>query len=115
MKNLIIASLMCMTFALMPTNQSNAVSSRTISGKVVDCAFVSWELAGVSVVGVDAAGSEVWFVSTMTDMDGKYTLGNVPSIVKKLKFIYLGYQTLEVSVAFENTINVCLSPEPEED
>ncbi|MBL0741246.1 SusC/RagA family TonB-linked outer membrane protein [Chryseolinea lacunae] len=76
---------------------------RTISGKVTD-ADTGDLLPGVNVV---IKGSST---GTSTDADGKYSL-SVPGNDAVLVFSFIGFQTLEVPVGNQTTINPTLGPD----
>lgn len=59
--------------------------------------------ATILIKGVRGAGAN-------TDLDGKYTLTNVPADAV-LVFSYIGYRTQEVPVGGRNVVNVILAPD----
>ena len=75
---------------------------KSISGKVTD--FSGASLPGVSVV---AKGTTIGVV---TDMDGKYSLGNIPENAT-LQFSFVGMRTQEVTVGTNTNINIVLEEE----
>ena len=75
---------------------------KSISGKVAD--FSGGGLPGVSVVVKGTTSG------TITDMDGKYSLGNVPANAT-IQFSFVGMRSKEVKVGDESTINVVLEEE----
>ena len=50
-------------------------------------------------------------VGTVTDMDGKFTLSNVPSSAKTLMISFIGMKTVEVGI--ERNMNILLKPDTE--
>ncbi len=76
--------------------------SLTVSGTVTD------ELSGDTLLGVNImiVGTSS---GTVTDLDGNYTL-TVPGPDTELRFSYIGYETLVVSVDGRTTINIELRP-----
>lgn len=78
---------------------SAALAQITVSGKVVD--GKSEPLIGVSVV---VKGSTT---GIMTDIDGQYSI-NVPNSNSVLVFSFVGFETQEVTVKNNTTINVTL-------
>ena len=50
-------------------------------------------------------------VGTVTDMDGKFTLTNVPSSAKTLMISFIGMKTVEVGI--ERNMNILLKPDTE--
>jgi TonB-linked SusC/RagA family outer membrane protein len=79
-----------------------AEQQRSISGKVTDAAGSA--MPGVSVV---VKGSSR---GTITDVNGSYTLANVPSNAV-VQFSFIGMKTQEISVGNSTTINVKLLEE----
>lgn len=75
---------------------------RSVSGKVTDSA--GGPLPGVSVV---VKGTTT---GTITDIDGKYSLGNIPANAS-LIFSFVGMKTLEVEVGGKSSLNVKLEEE----
>jgi len=73
--------------------------AQTVTGTVSDA---SGPLPGVNVIvkGTTNGGQ--------TDLDGKYTLNNVPSEAV-IVFSYLGFKTQEVAVNGQSTINITLT------
>lgn len=74
------------------------VQAQTVSGTVSDA---NGPLPGANVLVKGTTNG------TQTDFDGNYTLSNVPSNAV-LVFSYIGFKTLEVSVAGQTTVNVTL-------
>jgi len=77
-------------------------TGRTIKGTVTD--EKSQPLPGVSVV---VAGSST---GVMTDVSGNYTV-NVSGNIVTLRFSFIGYNTRDVKVGADNTVNVSLLPD----
>ena len=78
---------------------SVAFAQKTVTGTVVDATGESIIGASVKVVG---SGN-----GTITDIDGKFTIQNVPAN-GKLEISYVGYSSQTVSVSGKNQINVTL-------
>jgi len=74
---------------------------RTISGVVTD-ADDGEPLIGVSVLIKGTSTGAV------TDIDGKYSISNVPASAKTLVVSYVGYATQEIAITASNTVNVKL-------
>ena len=92
---------LCMVmFALMVS--FNVSAQISISGKVTDVSRTG--LPGVSVV---VSGTTTGIV---TNVDGTYTI-SVPGATSALKFSFIGYQTQEVVVGTQRTINIELAEE----
>ncbi|CAH8293942.1 TonB-dependent receptor [Mariniflexile fucanivorans] len=72
---------------------------KQITGKIIDEASMPIPGATVLVKGTS--------VGTTTDFDGKYQL-KVPSNSNILKFSYIGYETIEVAIGNQTTINITL-------
>lgn len=72
-----------------------------VSGKVTD-ARDGQSLPGVSILVKNTS------TGTITDIDGKYTLNVEPGAV--LAFSFIGYNTQEIEVGAQTTINVFLVP-----
>lgn len=83
-------------------NEIFSQQQKTLSGKVTDSS--GGLLPGVAVVVKGTTKG------TITDVDGKYTLPNVP-LNSVLVFSFVGMKTLEVAVENKTTINVTLSEE----
>lgn len=81
---------------------SEVQQSLSVSGKVTDTS--GSPLPGVSVVVKGTTNG------TITDTDGKYTLGNIPSNAT-LQFSFVGMKAVEVVVGGKTTINVKLEEE----
>lgn len=77
----------------------------TVSGTVTD--DEGFEVIGATVVVVGDASH-----GTVTDMDGNYTLINVPTN-GSLQFSYVGMKTQVIPVQERTTINVVLTPDSE--
>ncbi len=74
----------------------------TVTGKVVDESGIA--LPGVTVVVVGTTNGQI------TDIDGNYTISNVPSDAS-LQFTFVGMQTQEVVVAGQQQINITMIEE----
>ena len=72
----------------------------TVRGTVVDD-------TGLTVIGASVVVESNRTIGTITDIDGKYVLENVPS-GGKLTFSYMGMQTQTVAVAGRTTIDVTM-------
>lgn len=79
-----------------------SVQQKNITGKVVDS--TGGTLPGVSVVVKGTTNG------TITDADGKYSLGNVPENAV-LQFSFVGMKSQEVAVGNKTSINVILAEE----
>jgi len=84
---------------------TNTVSpqGKSISGKVID--EEGLPLPGVSVI---VKGTTVGIV---TDIDGKYTITNVPADAKVLVFSFVGMRAQEVNIGGKTTIDITLEAE----
>lgn len=71
----------------------------TVSGRVTD-------VEGEAMIGVNIAVKDVPGLGTITDIDGNYRLSMEK--YQRLIFSYLGYETVEVLVGDELTINVTM-------
>jgi len=80
----------------------NSQQQKSVTGKVSDSS--GGGLPGVSVV---VKGTTT---GTITDMDGKYSLGNVPANAI-LQFSFLGMKSQEITVGSKTAINVALADE----
>lgn len=89
-----------MALAVMTVGTVALAQTRTISGTVTDSASEPVAGAAVMVQGNSSIG-------TTTDIDGKYTLSNVPS-GSVLVFTFIGMDTEEVAVGNSNTIDVVM-------
>lgn len=81
-----------------------AYAQKTVTGQVIDQA--GEPLIGVSI---QVKGSTV---GTITDFDGNFTMPNVQSS-DVLVFSYVGFNTQEVTVGNQTTINITLSEDSE--
>lgn len=83
-------------------SRKNTIVDQTVSGQVVDEA--NKPMPGVNVIVKGAT------TGTSTDVDGRYTLtvadGNVV-----LVFSFIGYQSREIQVGTQTTINVSMEPD----
>ncbi|MDE5734543.1 MAG: carboxypeptidase-like regulatory domain-containing protein, partial [Duncaniella sp.] len=76
--------------------------TQTLSGTVTDADGEPMIGANVIVVGTGQG--------VATDLEGKYTLKNIPSGAK-IRYSYIGYTAQELSPAGKTEINVVLEPE----
>ena len=83
------------------TASVNAVAQtgKTVSGTVTDGAE---PIIGASVIVGDAAG-----IGTVTDLNGKFTLNNVPENAV-LQVSFIGYETQNIPVRSRTTFNITL-------
>lgn len=98
MKGLLKKSFMALAIMLVGTMAW--AQTRTISGKVTDSSNEPVAGAAVMVKGNTSIG-------TSTDVDGTYTLANVPS-GSTLVFTFIGMDTEEVAVGNRSTIDVVM-------
>ena len=88
-------------FALLWTVSLGAFAQTiTVRGTVMDD-------TGLTVIGASVVVENNHTIGTITDIDGKYVLENVPS-QGKLTFSYMGMQTQTVAVAGRTTIDVTM-------
>src|SRR5699024_1364271 len=97
MKKLLLASLLWVW--LLPA----AMAQQQVSGKVTDYS------TGDPLPGVDILVKGTT-TGTISDIDGNYSMG-VPSSDAVLVFSFIGYETYEVAVGSQRTINVQLMPD----
>ena len=83
-------------------NNSGQQKLKSVTGKVLDSTGGS--LPGVSVVLKGTTNG------TITDMDGKYTLSNIPEN-GALQFSFVGMKTQEIAAEGKTSINVTLADE----
>jgi TonB-linked SusC/RagA family outer membrane protein len=83
-------------------NESITQQQKSVSGNVTDSSGAT--LPGVSVI---VKGTTIGII---TDMDGKYTLSNVPGNAI-LQFSFVGMKTQEIAVGGRTSINVVLADE----
>ena len=81
---------------------SNSQQQKSVSGKVADTS--GGALPGVTVV---VKGTTI---GVITDMDGKYSLGNIPEN-GTLQFSFVGMKAQEIAVGGKTSINVILEEE----
>ena len=95
--------MLLMTCLFIGFGLANAQISR-VTGTVIS------EEDGLPVVGASilVKGTSV---GTVTDLDGKFTLENIPSSAKTLMISYIGMKTVEVEI--KPTVNVSLKPDTE--
>ena len=80
-----------------------ALAQKTASGQVLD------EFGeGVPGAGVVVKGTKI---GTTTDVNGNFTLSNIPSNAKELEFSFLGYKTSVMPIAAKMTVT--LEPDAE--
>ncbi|MBF6598864.1 MAG: SusC/RagA family TonB-linked outer membrane protein [Fermentimonas sp.] len=77
----------------------------TVNGSVTDA-------TGMSVIGATIMVEQNSSIGTVTDIDGDYTLNNVPSDAS-LQFSYVGMKTQIVEVNGRNNINVIMASDTE--
>ena len=77
-----------------------AMAQHTVSGTVKD-------INGEAIIGANVVVTDNPNLGTVTDYNGHYTLGNVPSKAV-LKVSYVGFKTQEISTAGKSTVNVVL-------
>jgi len=63
---------------------------------------------GIGIPGATVRVKGYTDIGTITDLDGKYTLSNVPAAATALVFSFVGMETLEVEISGKSTINVTL-------
>lgn len=85
-----------------PAWVSSQQTSKTITGKVTD--IKGEPLPGVTIIIKGTTNGNI------TDMDGKYSLSNVPSDAI-LVFSFVGMKSQEISVAGKTSINVTMTEE----
>ncbi len=73
----------------------------TVNGSVTD-------VTGMSVIGATIMVEQNSSIGTVTDIDGNYTLNNVPSDAS-LQFSYVGMETQIVEVNGRTNINVVMA------
>ena len=72
---------------------------RTVTGKIVDA-------AGLPLIGVTVLVPGTNF-ATVTDLNGDYSV-RVPGSSAKISYSYVGYQTQEIAVGTQTTINLTM-------
>lgn len=77
----------------------------TVNGSVTD-------VTGMSVIGATIMVEQNSSIGTVTDIDGNYTLNNVPSDAS-LQFSYVGMETQIVEVNGRTNINVVMASDTE--
>jgi TonB-linked SusC/RagA family outer membrane protein len=77
-----------------------AQTGKTVTGTVTDG---NEPIIGASVVVKDAAG-----IGTVTDIDGRFTLQNVPANAV-LQVSFIGYETQDIPVGSKTTFNITLN------
>ncbi|WP_215225557.1 SusC/RagA family TonB-linked outer membrane protein [Echinicola shivajiensis] len=95
-----------MVFVMLLFSQTVLAQTKTISGTVTD-AGDGTAIPGVNVFLKGTTNG------TSTDLDGKYSLANVPED-GTLVFSFIGYVSQEVSAAGKSTINIDLAQDTEE-
>jgi TonB-linked SusC/RagA family outer membrane protein len=96
---LLLSFLIFLTCLLVAPSSAMGQTTKTVKGKVVS--KTGEILPGVSIV---VKGTTT---GTVTDMDGKYTLSNVPAN-SKLVYSFIGFTASEVAFTNQNEINVTL-------
>jgi TonB-linked SusC/RagA family outer membrane protein len=99
MKKQIFTCFVCL-FVLFSTALTGFAQNNSIVKGTVTDAQTHEALIGVSVIVV---GSNQ---GTVTDIDGNYELEVSPAKNARLRFVYLGYKDMEVSVLEKSTVNV---------
>lgn len=84
-------------------SSSSTQQQKVITGKVIDEEGIP--LPGVSIVIKGSTNG------TVSDINGKYTLTNVPADAKALEFSFVGMQTLEIVIANQSVIDVTMVAE----
>ena len=90
---------LCLLFLAFGTAQTFA-QVRTVTGKVTD-----EKGAGLSGVTVSAVGRDA---KALTNNDGNFSI-QVNDQVKTLRFTYVGYESIDVSVSGKSTVDVSMS------
>jgi TonB-linked SusC/RagA family outer membrane protein len=83
-------------------NHSVQQQPKSVSGVVLD-------ENGDPVIGANVSVSGT-SLGTITDANGKFTLGNIPGDKSSIRISYLGYEPQVISIAKQTTINVQLIP-----
>ncbi|GHV19909.1 SusC/RagA family TonB-linked outer membrane protein [Bacteroidia bacterium] len=76
-------------------------TTRTITGKVSD-------ETNEAVIGASVTVSKSASIGTVTNMNGEFTLNNVPASATELIISYLGYEPQTVSIRNTNSVTVTL-------
>lgn len=92
-------TLFLLIFAFLQTMAFSTYAQKTVSGKVSDDA--GEPIPGVTVIVKGTTNGSV------TDMDGIYTVGNIPED-GILQFSFVGMKTQEIVVGTQTTINITL-------
>ncbi len=90
-----------MTFCFLLLFGSGALYSQTVSGQLLDEAGLPLIGANVSVQGTD--------IGTITDVDGNFSIAAKEGDV--LEVSYLGYQTMQYTVADGSPISIAMLPD----
>lgn len=98
-KNALLATASYQSFV---SDHTSSLMQKTISGKVTD-EERNEPLPGVNVL---AKGT---FIGTVTDINGNYQI-TVDDSINTLVFSSIGFQTIEVAIGNQSTVNVSLSP-----
>ena len=85
-----------------------AAAQMQISGKITNAE------SGEPIPGASVVVKSQVTIGTTSDMDGNYTLREVPSDAETLVFSFVGMETKEVAINNRSTINVELSPSVQE-
>lgn len=99
----VIAGLCIALMLAVGTIPAQAQENESVQGQVTD-SQTGEPLPGVNVI-IEGTSQ-----GTSTDQDGEYEL-DVPSLQETLVFSFVGYQTQQVSLEGENTMDVSLSPQ----
>lgn len=96
-------TMLFLCLVMLGINLANA-QQRTITGTVTSSED------GMSIPGVSVAVKGTT-VGTITDIDGKYTLGGVPQDAQALVFSFVGMKTQEIVIGSSNVIDVVMEAE----
>lgn len=97
MKKLLIVCISLLCFSI--SSMAQGATEITISGKVVDD-------GNLPLVGVNITIAEVAGLGTVTDINGEYKIK--VERFKKLVFRYVGFQTQEILINEQKTVNVTM-------
>ena len=95
----------CLAFAILLISSVVFAQTRTIRGTVTDA-------TGEPVAGVAVMVKGNTSLGTSTDVDGRYTLANVPSNAT-LVYSFIGMDTQEIAVAGQTNIDVTMNDSAE--
>jgi TonB-linked SusC/RagA family outer membrane protein len=97
-----IKKIICLLLLVCTVLSATAQQTRTIKGVVLD--ELSEAVIGASV---SAPGTTI---GTATDLEGKFSLNNLPASQKIIQISYLGYQTQIVDITGKMEVSVTLLP-----